>query len=112
MIETSALPPGPYEPMVTARPGEHIGSGHVYLVDSNDRKIASLWGTPDEKIALANLIICAHEQETIQVTAKAAEALIEMLRCADRADSAFDARDRRVVADILEALLNNVRGRK
>ena len=53
------LPPGPYQYMVTAKPGDHDGNGHVYIIDANGRKIANIWGKPDEKMALAQLIIDA-----------------------------------------------------
>lgn len=55
------LPPGPFGYVVTAQPGEHEGRGHVYVTDAAGRKIACVWGTPDEKIALASLIIEARE---------------------------------------------------
>lgn len=55
------LPPRPWHYLITAPEGRHQGSGHVYLIDANNRKIASLWGTADEKIALAQLIINASE---------------------------------------------------
>lgn len=47
--------------------------GHVYLLDANGRKIASLWGRPDEKIALAELVIEASRRlyETRRVHALA-----------------------------------------
>lgn len=32
-------------------------SQHVYLVDANGRKIAAIWGKPDEKIATAEMIV-------------------------------------------------------
>ena len=51
------LPPGPYRYEVTAKPGEHLGNGHVYIVDATGRKIASCWGNRDEKLALAALVI-------------------------------------------------------
>ena len=35
---------------------DHLGSGHVYILDANGRKIASLWGKPEEKLALAEAI--------------------------------------------------------
>jgi hypothetical protein len=59
----ACLPPGPWSIEVTARKGEHIGSGHVYLVDAKGRKIASIWGTPDEKIAVIDFILAAKERE-------------------------------------------------
>lgn len=57
----SGAPPGPYSFMTTALPGEHLGTGHVYIVDANGRKIAACWGTKDEKLALAELIIRASD---------------------------------------------------
>ena len=56
---TPDLPPGPFNLLVTALPGRHDGSGHVYLIDKDGRKIASLWGRQEEKIALVDLIIDA-----------------------------------------------------
>ena len=71
------IPPTPYSYMVTARPGEHEGAGHVYLVDASGRKIASLWGNPGEKIALALFVIDAaaklNETRRIHVLAAASE---------------------------------------
>ena len=57
----SQLPPGPYSYLSTAREGQHAGAAHVYIVDANGRKIACIWGRPDEKLALADLIIRAGE---------------------------------------------------
>lgn len=54
-----SLPPLPLAYEVTAREGEHEGSRHVYLVDANGRKVACIWGKPDEKIALTTMIINA-----------------------------------------------------
>ncbi len=53
----SQLPPGPFRWTTTAYPGDHDGIGHVYLHDRIGRKIASIWGKPDEKVALANFIV-------------------------------------------------------
>lgn len=55
------LPPGPYAFHTTALPGQPIGNGHVYLVDANGRRIASIWGKGEEKIALVEMIIAASE---------------------------------------------------
>ena len=33
------------------------GWGHVYLIDANGRKIAAIWGKPEEKIETAQLIL-------------------------------------------------------
>lgn len=56
-----ALPSGPYRYETTAAPGAHDGSGHVYIIDAAGRRIASIWGKADEKLALADLIIRASE---------------------------------------------------
>lgn len=53
------LPPMPYSYATTAQPGDYHGHGHVYIVDANGRKIGALWGKPDEKMALADLILRA-----------------------------------------------------
>lgn len=55
------LPPGPWTYETTHPDGQH-GTGHVYLIDANSRKIASIWGTGEEKIALVNLIISAERE--------------------------------------------------
>lgn len=39
------LPPGPFTWITTARPGEHDGNGHVYIVDANGRKMAAIYST-------------------------------------------------------------------
>jgi hypothetical protein len=56
------LPAGPWGIIITAKGGDHPGSGHVYLCDGNGRKIASIWGTPAEKIAIANVMIDTRER--------------------------------------------------
>jgi len=55
------LPGGPFLYRVTAPEGRHEGSGLVHLLDANGRKIAQLWGSPDEKLALAELFIDARD---------------------------------------------------
>lgn len=60
-----SLPKGPYSYQYTTPKGagdRAIGKGHVYLLDANGRKIASLWGKPEEKLALAELICDASEK--------------------------------------------------
>lgn len=54
---TNQLPPGPFRWTTTALPGDHDGNGHVYLCDRTGRKIASIWGKPDEKVSLANFVV-------------------------------------------------------
>ncbi len=53
------LPPGPYQYETTAPVGEHHGKGHVYIVDATGKKLCSVWGAPDVKMAIADLIITA-----------------------------------------------------
>lgn len=54
---TDNLPPGPYDFQTTALPDEPTGKGHIYILDATGRKIGVCWGKPDEKLALAALII-------------------------------------------------------
>ena len=56
---TAALPAGPFHYETTAPFGAHDGKGHVYIVDATGRRIASLWGPADTKLAMAELIINA-----------------------------------------------------
>jgi hypothetical protein len=37
--------------------------GHIYVVDANGRKIAAVWGRPEEKHATAELIIRAVNEQ-------------------------------------------------
>lgn len=53
------LPPGPYSYETTAPLEGHHGYGHVYLVDRDGRRLANIWGPPDQKLALAEFIIQA-----------------------------------------------------
>jgi len=57
----AGLPPLPYSYLINAPEGARDGAGHVYILDSNGRKIGSLWGKPEEKIALAELICDASD---------------------------------------------------
>lgn len=59
----AALPKGPYEYETTAPLSGSHGNGHVYLVDSDGKKIASIWGKPNQKMALVNWIIDASEAQ-------------------------------------------------
>jgi hypothetical protein len=61
-VPDSALPAGPFYYMTTAKPDAHQGSGHVYIIDAAGRKIASLCGPPDVKLAVAQMIIDARGQ--------------------------------------------------
>lgn len=53
------LPPLPYSFQVISTYGGQ--AGFVYILDANGRKIASLWGKPDEKTAMAELICDASD---------------------------------------------------
>ncbi len=66
----------PFSYMTTARPGEHDGAGHVYIIDANGKKIASLWGPGAHKLQLASLIIKASERD--DTTEKPIAALREL----------------------------------
>lgn len=61
MIRT--LPPKPFGIMITALKNEHQGAGHVYLCDANGRKVGVLWGTPNEKMAMVDLILKARDKQ-------------------------------------------------
>jgi hypothetical protein len=56
------LPPLPWTYATNTLVGKHIGSGNVYLVDANDRKIAVLYCSPEEKLAMAEFICAASER--------------------------------------------------
>lgn len=60
---TDILPPGPWGITTTAVEGEHPGTGHVYINDAEGRKIMCIWGPKEQKIALADFIIRARENE-------------------------------------------------
>lgn len=53
------LPPLPWSYETNAPVGAHEGKGFVYLLDANGRKIGTVWGNPDEKLALAEFILDA-----------------------------------------------------
>ncbi len=57
-----SLPPLPWSYQTNAAPGAHEGNGFVYLLDANGRKIASLWGKPAEKLAVAELVCDASDR--------------------------------------------------
>jgi hypothetical protein len=50
------LPPLPWTYETNSVAGKHPGSGQVYLLDANGRKIAALYCSPEEKIAMAEFI--------------------------------------------------------
>ena len=75
--DAPALPPGPWTWQTTAPPDRPDGSGHVYLRDSTGRRIASIWGRPAEKVAIAEMITEARNGDLlIQGIALAAASLI------------------------------------
>jgi hypothetical protein len=53
---TQKLPPGPWTYETNDPAGKPLGTGMVYVVDANGRKIAALYCTPKEKIAVAEFI--------------------------------------------------------
>ena len=53
------LPPLPWSYETNARVGDHEGKGFVYLLDANGRKIGTVWGNPNEKLAIVQLIMDA-----------------------------------------------------
>lgn len=54
-----SLPTGPFEYTENRPADTKPGSGHVFLLDGNGRKIAAIWGKPEEKIALAQFIVAS-----------------------------------------------------
>jgi hypothetical protein len=53
------LPPLPWSyQVISAYSGK---TGFIYILDADGRKIASLWGKPDEKDAMAELICDASD---------------------------------------------------
>lgn len=55
------LPPLPWSYQTSTREGQHDGAGFVYLLDANGRKIGTVWGKPDEKLATAELVCDASD---------------------------------------------------
>jgi hypothetical protein len=55
-----SLPPFPwsYETRRSANTS-HQGAGHVYLVDATGKRIASVWGHPDAKLAMVARVLDA-----------------------------------------------------
>jgi len=56
------VPPLPWTYEVNHTVGRHPGAGNVYLVDANGRKIAALYCSPEEKIALAEFLCAISEK--------------------------------------------------
>ncbi len=56
-----SLPPLPWSYETNAPVGQHEGKGFVYLLDANGRKIGTVWGNPDEKLAVVKLIMDASD---------------------------------------------------
>lgn len=55
------LPPLPWSYETNAPVGIHEGKGFVYLLDANGRKIGTVWGNPDEKMAIVKLVMDASD---------------------------------------------------
>lgn len=62
MSTRKTLPPLPWSYETNALVGRHDGTGFVYLLDANGRKIGTVWGTPDEKLAIVELIMDAADK--------------------------------------------------
>jgi hypothetical protein len=56
-----SLPPLPWSYETNAPVNVHEGKGFVYLLDANGRKIGTVWGNPDEKMATVKLIMDASD---------------------------------------------------
>lgn len=65
----SDLPPLPWSYEVQGGISQRDGAGIVYLLDANGRKIGTLWGKADEKLASARMIVEASEREAERETA-------------------------------------------
>jgi hypothetical protein len=63
MIEK--LPPCPWSYETNSLAGKHPGSGNVYIVDANGRKIAAIYCSPEEKIAVAEFLCQASEKAAL-----------------------------------------------
>jgi hypothetical protein len=57
-----ALPPGPWTWTDNGPIDRPLGTGFVYLHDATGRRIGTVWGTPAEKVAIANMICETREQ--------------------------------------------------
>jgi hypothetical protein len=57
------LPPIPWTYETNSLAGKPPGTGQVYLVDANGRKIGAIYCSPEEKIAIAEFICEASERE-------------------------------------------------
>mgnify|MGYP001596779109 CR=1 FL=1 len=72
MTHRANVPPLPWSYQTNAPVGQHEGKGFLYLLDANGRKIGTLWGRPDEKLAAAELICdasdAANEQRSSDAT--------------------------------------------
>ena len=60
------LPPLPWSYSTNAPVGQHEGKGFVYLLDANGRKIGTVWGNPDEKLATAQMIMEASDAAALK----------------------------------------------
>ena len=56
------LPPGPWTWTDNGPIDRPLGTGFVYLHDATGRRIGTVWGTPAEKVAIANLICETRDQ--------------------------------------------------
>lgn len=71
----------PLEYEITAPPGAHEGSGHVYIVDATGKKLASLWGSAEAKMALCQIILDAANGTAVTLDpAEVAKKITESLK--------------------------------
>jgi hypothetical protein len=57
-----ALPPGPWTWTDNGPIDRPLGTGFVYLHDATGRRIGTVWGTPAEKVSIANMICETRDQ--------------------------------------------------
>ena len=70
--------PGPYDWRRIGRAGSH-GLYNIFLTDKDGRKIAAVWGRPDEKEATADLLAAA--PDLLAAAVKLEEAEIQHSNC-------------------------------
>lgn len=56
----AAPAPAPWDWAASGKPSSSNGLFNIYITDANGRKIAAVWGKPDEKEATCKLIVAAH----------------------------------------------------
>lgn len=56
------FPPAPWTYETNTLAGKHPGSGFVYILDATGRRIAAIYCSPEEKIAVAEFICSASKR--------------------------------------------------